>query len=506
MKKVLCILLICLMAIGLISCSKSSKWEGNNKAPNDEYPNHMTGAMDQDSNYEKNPGNADNAVIKENPFISVSEQKVSTFSADVDTASYTYLRKLIAQGRTLEEIRQFAQGSLRTEEMVNYFDYQYAAPEGNDLFGKTVSIAKTPWNSETYLMVLGLQAKQVEKLQKNNLVFLIDVSGSMASDDKLPLLQRSFSYLTEQLSDDDIVSIVTYSGKEAVVLRGCEGNRTGDILSAIQSLKASGSTNGQSGLQKAYELARENFISDGNNRIIMASDGDLNVGISSPEELKNYISGKRNEGIYLSVLGFGSGNFRDDNMSALAQNGNGVYYYIDGDAEARRIFGDGLLSTLYTVGKDVKLQITFDENYVSEYRLIGYENRMLSEEDFIDDTKDAGEVGSGHTLTVCYELKLKNDTAFAEESSPWMTLAIRHKNPDSEISILKEYKIGKEAYTETPDEDFQFVSTVIEFSMILRNSKYRNPQRTMTILAEELEAHNPTGNRAEFLAMIQKLK
>ena len=304
-------------------------------------------------------------------------------------------------------------------------------------------------------------------------MFLIDVSGSMSSDDKLPLLKKAFAYLTDNLTENDVVSIVTYSGREEVVLTGCEGTEKAAIMSAVNSLKASGSTNGESGLRKAYDLAKEYYITGGNNRIIMASDGDLNVGISSAEELKKFVEEKRDQGIYLSVLGFGTGNYKDGNMEALADNGNGVYYYIDGEYEAEKVFCTDLVSTLYTVAEDVKLQLTFDPAYVSEYRLVGYENRLLNTEDFNDDTKDAGEVGAGHCLTVCYELKLvpqHTETETADQA--WMTLAVRYKEPGEKESRLNEYAVGSSAYTEDPDKDFRFAASVIRLSMMLHGSEY----------------------------------
>ena len=453
-------------------------------------------------------GNKDEEVeqsIYENPFIKVEEMDTSTFSADVDTASYTFLRKMINQGYSLSELQNTAKYNvLRTEEMVNYFKYDYASPAENEAFGVNATISKSPWNDETYLMMLGIKATEIEEKTANNLVFLIDASGSMSSADKLPLLQEAFVFLTEQLDENDTVSIVTYAGSERVVLEGASGNKKQRIIDAINDLKAGGSTNGEAGINKAYEIAEANFKPGGNNRIILASDGDLNVGIRDPEQLEKLVEEKRNSGIFLSVLGFGTGNFRDSNMSAIAQTGNGVYHYIDCSAEAERIFTDSLLSTIYTVAKDVKFQLTFDKEYVSEYRLIGYENRMLANEDFDDDTKDAGEVGSGHTLTVCYELKLKNRET--EEIRPdWVKLAIRYKQPDAEISKLCEYYFGDEQIAGEPDEDFMFATTVIEFSMLLRNSKYAKNEITLESLIERLDGLTLDTYKAEFKSLLNTL-
>ncbi|MBR2346216.1 MAG: von Willebrand factor type A domain-containing protein [Clostridia bacterium] len=524
-----------ILVISMAACAAAPKNEdgmfditgdaGMNNAPNSPsygYPNANKGESaleggvtlegDADASPEDAPaediGDKDEAVdqnIYENPFIKVEEMDTSTFSADVDTASYTFLRKMINQGYSLSELQNTAKYNvLRTEEMVNYFKYDYASPAENEAFGVNATISKSPWNDETYLMMLGIKATEIEEKTANNLVFLIDASGSMSSADKLPLLQEAFVFLTEQLDENDTVSIVTYAGSERVVLEGASGNKKQTIIDAINDLKAGGSTNGEAGINKAYEIAEVNFKPGGNNRIILASDGDLNVGIRDPEQLEKLVEEKRNSGIFLSVLGFGTGNFRDSNMSAIAQTGNGVYHYIDCSAEAERIFTDSLLSTIYTVAKDVKFQLTFDKEYVSEYRLIGYENRMLANEDFDDDTKDAGEVGSGHTLTVCYELKLKNRET--EEIRPdWVKLAIRYKQPDADISKLSEYYFGDEQIAGEPDEDFVFATTVIEFSMLLRNSKYAKNEITLESLIERLDGLTLDTYKAEFKSLLNTL-
>lgn len=459
-------------------------------------------------------GEPDNSVY-ENPFIKVEEMDTSTFSADVDTASYTFLRKMINQGYSLTELKNIARANvIRTEEMVNYFNYSYSAPEENEVFGVDATISKSPWNNDTYLMMLGLKATEIEERTANNLVFLIDASGSMSSADKLPLLQEAFVFLTEQLDENDTVSIVTYAGSEKVVLNGASGNKKQMIIDAINDLSAGGSTNGEAGINKAYEIAEANFKAGGNNRIILASDGDLNVGIHDPEQLEKLVEEKRDAGIFLSVLGFGTGNFRDANMSAIAQTGNGVYHYIDCSAEAERIFTESLLSTIYTVAKDVKFQLTFDKAFISEYRLIGYENRMLANEDFDDDTKDAGEVGSGHTLTVCYELKLTEDALNTtdEESGTtddgydnWLKLAIRYKQPDSDVSELREFYIGEEQLTGEPDEDFIFATTVIQFSMLLRNSQYAAKEITLDYLIGCLDGITLDTYKSEFRSLLNTL-
>ncbi|MBQ8309731.1 MAG: von Willebrand factor type A domain-containing protein [Clostridia bacterium] len=529
MQKLLTALLVLCLVLSFVGCGaggeESDALVGNNYFSNlSKDENNLMGdvegdlAMDaaDDAFWEAETGDNANGGDKkydeevekfiENAFIETAKQNVSTLSADVDTASYTYFRKLINDGGMWEYLARDPY-AFRTEEFINYFDYTDAKqPDAEKLFGVSSSIFPCPWNKESVLLRATLQAAEAPPVAGNNLVFLIDVSGSMMSADKLPLLQKAFGYLVDQLGETDIISIVTYSGREQVVLRGCEGTRKVEILEAINSLTASGSTNGQAGLQEAYRIATENFIEGGNNRIIMASDGDLNVGISSAEELKNYVSEQREKDIYLSVLGFGMGNYRDANMEALADNGNGVYYYIDGESEAEKVFCTDLLGTLYTVAEDVKLQISFDKELVSSYRLIGYENRLLSEEDFTDDTKDAGEVGSGHTVTVCYELKL-NDGAMIEGAS-WLELAVNYKYPGENTSVDPErYTIGYADYSDTLSEDAKFLVCVIETCMLIHDSDYLSEDFDLSQVIATLDTmlldNDPA--RAEFAALLKKL-
>ncbi|MBQ7346661.1 MAG: von Willebrand factor type A domain-containing protein [Clostridia bacterium] len=490
-----------MMLLPLSSCSASKDAENND-------PGDMGNAAEQD--YVQNDSmlaptveqEDESTALRENPFIATAENPVSTFSADVDTASYSYFRKLVGQGYSLDQLLAEST-SFRTEEFINYFKYDAATPAEGELFGITADIINTPWSSNTVLMRLTLQAEETLAYEGNNLVFLIDVSGSMNQADKLPLLKKSFTHLVNNLTANDVISIVTYSGKEEVVLEGCPGNERERILSAINSLSAYGSTNGEAGLNKAYQLAEEYRIENGNNRIIMASDGDLNVGISSQSELTAYISEKRAAKIYLSVLGFGTGNYRDSKMEALADNGNGVYYYIDGESEAEKVLGSDIFSTLYTVAEDVKLQITFDPQYVASYRLIGYENRLLNEEDFTDDTKDAGEVGAGHQVTVFYEMTLGEGARAASEA--WLNLAVRYKDPGMTVSKLNEYPIGAANLKATLDDDLRFMVSVLETAMILRQSKYT--ATTLPAVLENLQSLDLTSypDRAEFKALIEKL-
>lgn len=447
--------------------------------------------------------NEQNGSFVENPFIATEENNVSTFSADVDTASYSYFRKLVNNGYTLSQLKS-VNSSFRTEEFLNYFKYELPTPAENALFGVQADIFDTPWNANTVLMRLSLQAETAINTEGNNLVFLIDVSGSMNSPDKLPLLQYGFSELTKNLTRNDTVSIVTYSGKESVVLDGCRGNDTDRILNAINSLTAYGSTNGEAGLIRAYEIAEKHRIAGGNNRIIMASDGDLNVGISSAEDLKAFVESKRDSGTYLSVLGFGTGNYRDSNMETLADNGNGIYYYIDGESEVEKVMGSDLLGTLYTVAEDVKLQITFDTSMVTSYRLIGYENRVLNEEDFEDDTKDAGEVGAGHSVTVFYEMTLSENARTSDKS--WLKLAVRYKEPGEDVSLLNEYDIGVQNLLPVLTPDLKFMVCVIQTVMILHDSKYTE-NTTLEGIVETMENlylfQYP--DRDEFLGLLKSL-
>ena len=508
---IITILFATVMLFLFASCSMSKDAFGeNNQAP--QSPNYnqvISGTHPEvapdDSKEEPENGETNNQFT-ENPFVNTEKNNVSTLSADVDTASYTYFRKLVNSGYSWAELSRFS-SNFRTEEFLNYFKYTAEQPAENELFSVNSAILPCPWNENNVLFSMTLQAANATPTEGNNLVFLIDVSGSMSSSDKLPLLKTAFSHLTDQLGENDIISIVTYSGKEAVVLDGCTGNKKETILSAINSLVASGSTNGEAGLQKAYQLAEKHRIEGGNNRIIMASDGDLNVGISSESALKQYIEQKRDAGIFLSVLGFGTGNYRDEKMETLADNGNGVYLYVDGEAEAEKIFSTDLLANLYTVAKDVKMQITFDKNYVSAYRLIGYENRILNEEDFTDDTKDAGEVGAGHQVTVCYELTLTEGAK--TDGANWLELAVNYKLPEDTASVFPNlYNIGYADYVTTPDADRAFMIAVIETCMLLHNSDYLPEGFDLGNILHSLNALDLSDypERAEFRELLTKLK
>lgn len=418
--------------------------------------------------------------LTENGYKLVSDEPLSTFSTDVDTASYTNVRRMINDGWEVDP------DAVRTEEFINYFKYDYEKPTEGAVSINT-ELSDCPWNSESKLMLVGLQAREAKvKDVPTNLVFLIDVSGSMEDEDKLPLVQQAFSMLAENLGADDRVSIVTYAGSDSVVLEGESGDNSEEIVSALNSLSAGGSTAGAAGITTAYKLAEEYFIEGGNNRVILATDGDLNVGLSSEEELTDLISQKRDSGVYLSVLGFGSGNYKDNRLEALADNGNGNYAYIDSVDEAERVLVTEMSGTLFTVAKDAKVQIEFNPENVSAYRLVGYENRLLNDEDFEDDTKDAGDIGSGQQVTVLYEIvpnngnekSLKyqdNESEVAETSelsSEMLTVSVRYKDPEASESKLIEKSVMCSDYTEAVSQNFAKACSAAEFAMVLRNSDY----------------------------------
>ncbi len=421
--------------------------------------------------------------IKENGYTAVSSAPLSTFSADVDTASYTNVRRMIDDGMDVPP------DAVRIEEFINYFDYDYTDPADGEPFAVHTELSDCPWNDETELLMVGINTKGFDAVLDErpamNLVFLIDVSGSMYDDNKLPLVQKSFSMLTDNLTAADRVSIVTYAGSDEVVLEGADGNDRKKILRAINDLEAGGSTAGAAGINTAYDIAQKYFIDGGNNRVILATDGDLNVGLSSESELTRLIEEKRESGVFLSVLGFGTGNYKDNRLEALADYGNGNYSYIDSEKEAKKVLVDEMSGTLFTVAKDVKFQLEFNPANVKGYRLIGYENRVMAAEDFNDDTKDAGEIGAGHSVTVLYEIvpadsKMElgeSELKYASDSEDVMgdellTVNIRYKEPEGSESKLLTYPVNKSLYSDKMSADMNFASCVAEFGMLLRNSRY----------------------------------
>lgn len=417
---------------------------------------------------------------EENGFKVVEIDPLSTFSADVDTASYANVRRMIMDGYSLEEIDPDA---VRPEEFINYFSYDLKMPKKGDKFGLSAELSECPWNEDHSLMMVGMTTKPIERDESKptNLVFLIDVSGSMFGDDKLGLLQKSFCELVDELNENDRVSVVTYASGVRTVLESATGDQKRKIKKAINGLEAGGSTNGEGGLKMAYELAEDNFIEEGNNRVILATDGDLNVGISSEEELKKFIEKKRKSGVYLSVLGFGSGNLKDNKMETLADYGNGNYSYIDSLMEAKKVLVEEMSSTLETVADDVKLQVEFNPEYINAYRLIGYENRMLNAADFNNDKKDAGEIGAGHSVIALYEiiwadtkdsinLKYGKKSVRREFDGEYATLSVRYKEPGESRSDLVSVTIDEDDYTDRPSDDFIFAAGVAEFAQILAGS------------------------------------
>ena len=451
------------------------------------------------------------SALKETGFISTKSNPLSTVSADVDTASYCNLRRMIKDGYSLKDVPN---GAVRIEEMLNYFDYDYAAPTGGDLFSMQAQSAVCPWNKDTQLLVMGFAAAPESKAASkgSNLVFLVDVSGSMDSPDKLDLLQDSFSTLLDNLGPDDRVSIVTYASREDIVLEGAHGDDVKAITKAIYKLDAGGSTNGEAGLKQAYEVAERNFIEGGVNRIIMASDGDLNVGMTSESDLYDYVSAKRATGIYLSVLGFGSGNYKDTKMETLADNGNGSYHYIDCIDEAERVFDEKLCANLVPFADDVKVQVEFNPALVKGYRLIGYENREMADEDFENDARDAADVGPGAQFTVCYEIVPADSALEVRYSAPDAVGDASFTGELAQVSLrYRAFDDGQVheqraqiADVDSTDADWRFAAAVIELGMYLRGSEYAGTTTPASIV-ELASAGGSAADRAGFAELVDYL-
>lgn len=456
------------------------------------------------------------STIHENGFKDVKINPLSTFSIDVDNASYSNVRRFINNGE-LPPV-----DAVRVEEMINYFRYDYPEPAGEHPFSVTTELGKCPWNENHYLMHVGLKGKSIDKskLPPSNLVFLIDVSGSMNFENKLPLLKRAFKMLVNELRAEDRVSIVVYAGAAGKVLESTRGDEKQKILEALENLSAGGSTAGGEGLKLAYKIARENFIEEGNNRIILATDGDFNVGVSSTSEMERLVEKERESGIFMSVLGFGTGNIKDDKMEVIADKGNGNYSYIDNIQEARKVFISEFGGTLFTIAKDVKFQLEFNPEQVKSYRLLGYENRLLNDEDFNDDTKDAGEMGAGHTVTALYEIIPTGsesevpsvDPLKYQESNPvsgkysneLLTVKLRYKTPEGEKSKLLEQAVeGK--ITKSTSGDFRFSAAVASFGMLLRNSEFKGNTTIESILqlAKNAKGDDENGYRSEFIQLVK---
>jgi Ca-activated chloride channel family protein len=457
--------------------------------------------------------------IYENIFLDALKNPLSTFSIDVDTASYANVRRFI-------NTNQYPyKDAVRIEEMINYFSYDYPLPKKTQPFAIYTEISGCPWNPDHRLIHIGLQGKLLESkhLPPSNLVFLLDVSGSMEPANKLPLLKKAFKLLVNELGEKDRVSIVVYAGAAGLVLPSTPANQKDKIFAALDRLSAGGSTAGGAGIQLAYKVAWENFIPDGNNRIILATDGDFNVGISSTSELVREIEEKREKGIFLTILGFGMGNYKDGRMEQIADKGNGNYHYIDNLLEAKKVFVNDMRGTLFTIAKDVKIQVEFNPTKVKAYRLIGYENRMLKKEDFADDTKDAGELGAGHTVTALYEVipygskeevPVVGDLKYqvvkidpkAYRSKEILTVKLRYKKPDGKKSQLLEIPLAdKNIALAKASENFKFSAAVAEFGMLLRDSEFKGQSSYEDVLklAQQGKGQDRHGYRTEFIKLVE---
>ncbi len=501
------------------------------------------GCIDEESlEYEYNTNEYDD--LAENSWLSVKTSPLSTFAADVDTASYTNIRSNIVNGY------QVPASSVRIEEMINYFNYDYEEPKAGEKFAVYTEYADCPWNEDTKLALISLNTESIDfsEAPDSNIVFLIDTSGSMFDDNKLPLVQKSLCMLAENLTEKDRVSIVTYAGSDTVVLEGAKGNDYYTISTAIEGLEAQGSTNGSAGIETAYDIAEEYFIKGGNNRVILCTDGDLNVGVTSEGELEKLITEKKESGVYLSVLGFGYGNYKDNKLETLADKGNGNYAYIDSIFEAKRALVDEMGATMVTVAKDVKLQVEFNPENVKGYRLIGYENRTMAAEDFSDDSKDGGEMGAGHTVTAIYEialtdsdfeinepdLKYDNDGATNDVNHPVddstaevqtdgpddeellicgggldseiFTVNVRYKEPDEDESKLNSYVCTVDNYNQKGSDNLRWAAAVAAFGMYLKDSQYMGSTDKELILdlAKSVDDWEDDGYKAEFIDLVEE--
>ena len=478
------------------------------------------------------PGNTESFdEITDNAFLAARENPLSTFSIDVDTASYAIVR------RFLNENQRPPKGAVRIEELLNYFTYDYPQPQGDAPFSATMEVATCPWTPEHRLVRIGLKGREIAKDKRpaSNLVFLIDVSGSMNMPIKLPLLKQSLGLLIDQLGAEDQVAIVVYAGNSGCVLEPTRDKA--EMSAALRKLEAGGSTNGASGIQLAYQLAERHFIKGGTNRVILATDGDWNVGVTNQSDLLEMIAKKAKSGVFLTVLGYGMDNLKDSMLVKLADKGNGNYAYIDTLIEAKKVLVDQLSGTLVTIAKDVKIQVEFNPAQVAAYRLIGYEKRLLAKEDFNDDKKDAGEIGAGHTVTALYEvvpagkelpgiasvdaLKYQPRPPVIDEPRPTaapreapvggelLTLKLRYKAPDGDTSKLLEFPLTDTGGTwEKSSRDFRFAAAVASYGMLLRDSPHKGQAtwNSTLELASEGKGEDASGYRGEFMALIEKAK
>jgi Ca-activated chloride channel family protein len=465
----------------------------------------------------------DYAHITENPFLAVASQPLSTFSIDVDTASYSNSRRFLADGKLPPK------DAIRIEEWVNYFSYDYAKPTGNAPFAVSTEVTSCPWNAAHKLVRIGIKGQEMreENVPARNLVFLLDVSGSMMSPDKLPLVKRGLAMLTEGLRPQDSIAIVVYAGNSGLVLPATSGRERGKILRALDGLEAGGSTNGGAGIQLAYAVAQQQLKPGGINRVILATDGDFNVGTTSEGELTRLIEDKRKSGVFLTVLGFGSGNTKDSTMEMLADKGNGNYAYIDTLTEARKVLVREAGSTLVTIAKDVKLQVEMNPLKISSYKLIGYENRLLAKEDFNDDKKDAGEIGAGHTVTALYEIVPRGAAAPvapavdalkyqapgapspAASASELLTVSVRYKPPQADVSTKFSVVVADASKPiEQASDDYRFGVAVANVALVLRGSSdvKQSSLDTARSLAAGAVGRDLHGDRREFVAMVDEAR
>ncbi|MEX0701956.1 MAG: VWA domain-containing protein [Planctomycetales bacterium] len=463
--------------------------------------------------------------ITENAFRVAKQEPLSTFSIDVDTASYSNVRRFLTQNMLPPA------GSVRIEEMVNYFAYEYPQPEGDVPFSVNVEVAGCPWTRSHLLARIALQGRTIEtdKRPASNLVFLIDVSGSMSPPNKLPLVKEGLRLLVEQLGENDRVAIVVYASASGLVLDSTTADNKESILAALDNLSAGGSTNGGQGIQLAYQTAVEHFIEGGVNRVVLCTDGDFNVGVTNQSELVSLIEDKAKSGVFLSVLGFGMGNYKDSNMEKLADKGNGNYAYVDTRNEAKKVLVDQMTGTLITIAKDVKIQVDFNPAKVKAYRLVGYENRMLKNEDFRDDAKDAGEIGAGHRVTALYEIvpvgvesaakipdvepskyQAPKEPTPAADTNELLTVRLRHKRPDGDTSteIRAAVTVEKPARFDEASDDYQFAASVAEFGMLLRGSEHKGEANFDHVVevSQATVGPDPFGYRAEFVELVKKAR
>ena len=531
MKRILCLLLCGLCLLGLTGCQRMVEYLGdktatilpeinqvmNRKEVTEAYVEVLYEMADTSVTsamfFDVLTSHEEYTVLRDLGYSAVLTSPLSTFAADVDTAAYANIRRMIMRQE------QIPKDAVRIEELINAFSYQNAAPTGNDPVAITTEVAPCPWNEDHLLLRIGLKAKEIEteNLPASNLVFLIDTSGSMNSPERLPLVQRSFSLLVEQLGPDDRVSIVTYAGSAEIVIEGARGDEKAKLLAAIANLTAGGGTNGSEGIETAYKIAQRYAVPGVNSRVLLATDGDFNIGINSENELTRFIEDKRNDGIFLTVLGYGMGNYKDNKMQALADHGNGNATYIDSIHQARRALIEEMGATLHTVAKDVKLQVEFNPAMVEGYRLIGYENRRLNDEDFVDDTKDGGEMGAGHNVTALYEIipagtgelgerGLSYQQTVTTDSTDYATVYVRYKQPDGDASTEIHQVISQDAYTENPSDDFNLAAAIAAFGQLLAGSDYVGTadEQMILLLLQPLLASDTGGRIAELATLVRQ--